>query len=166
MNLQIKANSNPLSFWGFYLGRPFRMNAGDITVPKPASGLTVGKEGTWYPYGLPSNQETFSSEELKNPNELISRQFAVLWEIISPLGHVLYGCSDIPRHELQRFCHRVTDDLFAWRANLPSILDVDLNDDTTPRLPHLLMLQYVMSHGHAIFTILIQFSVASNTTKS
>ncbi|KAL4965206.1 transcription factor domain-containing protein [Aspergillus stella-maris] len=138
-------------FWGFYLGRPFRMNAGDITVPKPASGLTVGKEGTWYPYGLPSNQETFSGEALKNPNELISRQFAVLWEIISPLGHVLYGCSDIPRHELQRFCHRVTDDLFAWRANLPSILDVDLNDDTTPRLPHLLML-HLQYHQIVIFT--------------
>ncbi|KAL4942999.1 hypothetical protein BDV06DRAFT_153620 [Aspergillus oleicola] len=137
-------------FWGFYLGRPFRMNAGDITVPKPASGLTVGKEGTWYPYGLPSNQEAFS-EALKNPNELISRQFAVLWEIISPLGHVLYGCSDIPHHELQRFCHRVTDDLFAWRANLPSILDIDLADDSTPRLPHLLML-HLQYHQIVIFT--------------
>ena len=81
--------SDYASFWGFYLGRPFRMNAGDITVPKPASSLTVGKEGTWRPYGLPANQEALSGE-LKNPNELISRQFAVLWEIISPLGHVLY----------------------------------------------------------------------------
>ncbi|KAL4761567.1 transcription factor domain-containing protein [Aspergillus foveolatus] len=137
-------------FWGFYLGRPFRMNAGDITVPKPASSLTVGKEGTWRPYGLPANQEAFSGE-LKNPNELISRQFAVLWEIISPLGHVLYGCSDIPRHELQRFCHRVTDDLFAWKANLPSILDIDLADDTTPRLPHLIML-HLQYHQIVIFT--------------
>ncbi|KAL4811439.1 fungal-specific transcription factor domain-containing protein [Aspergillus unguis] len=136
-------------FWGFYLGRPFRMNAGDITVPKPASGLTVGKEGTWSPYGLQANQEGVG--ELKNPNELISRQFAVLWEIISPLGHVLYGCSDIPRHELQRFCHRVTDDLFAWKANLPSILDIDLADDTTPRLPHLLML-HLQYHQIVIFT--------------
>ncbi|KAL4933744.1 transcription factor domain-containing protein [Aspergillus undulatus] len=145
-------------FWGFYLGRPFRMNAGDITVPKPASGLTVGKEGTWQPYGLPASasQEAFGfgvgvNGELKNPNELISRQFAVLWEIISPLGHVLYGCSDIPRHELQRFCHRVTDDLFAWRANLPSILDVDLEDDATPKLPHLLML-HLQYHQIVIFT--------------
>ncbi|KAL4974985.1 fungal-specific transcription factor domain-containing protein [Aspergillus desertorum] len=137
-------------FWGFYLGRPFRMNAGDITVSKPASGLTIGKEGTWRPYGLPSHQEA-SRDELKNPNELISRQFAVLWEIISPLGHVLYGCSDIPRHELQRFCHRVTDDLFAWKANLPSILDIDLADDTTPRLPHLLML-HLQYHQIVIFT--------------
>ncbi|KAL2839180.1 Zn(II)2Cys6 transcription factor [Aspergillus pseudoustus] len=137
-------------FWGFYLGRPFRMNAGDITVPKPASGLIVGKEGTWCPYGLPKNQEAFGGA-LRNPNELISRQFAVLWEIISPLGHVLYGCSDIPRHELQRFCHRVTDDLFAWKANLPSILNINLADDVTPRLPHLLML-HLQYHQIVIFT--------------
>ncbi|KAL2821157.1 fungal-specific transcription factor domain-containing protein [Aspergillus granulosus] len=137
-------------FWGFYLGRPFRMNAGDITVPKPASGLVVGKEGTWRPYGLPTNQDALGGA-LRNPNELINRQFAVLWEIISPLGHVLYGCSDIPRHELQRFCHRVTDDLFAWKANLPSILDINLADDVTPRLPHLLML-HLQYHQIVIFT--------------
>ncbi|CEN59886.1 hypothetical protein ASPCAL02327 [Aspergillus calidoustus] len=137
-------------FWGFYLGRPFRMNAGDITVPKPASGLVIGKEETWRPYGLSTNQEAFGGA-LRNPNELISRQFAVLWEIISPLGHVLYGCSDIPRHELQRFCHRVTDDLFAWKANLPSILDINLADDVTPRLPHLLML-HLQYHQIVIFT--------------
>jgi hypothetical protein len=65
------------------------MNAGDITVPKPASGLVIGKEETWRPYGLSTNQEAFGGA-LRNPNELISRQFAVLWEIISPLGHVLY----------------------------------------------------------------------------
>ncbi|KAL6231709.1 hypothetical protein BDW75DRAFT_233379 [Aspergillus navahoensis] len=94
-------------FWGFYLGRPFRMNAGDITVPKPASGLTVGKEGTWRPYDLPSNQEAVSGA-LKNPNELISRQFAVLWEIISPLGHVLYKLTQdsLQYHQIVIFTHR------------------------------------------------------------
>ncbi|KAL2866650.1 transcription factor domain-containing protein [Aspergillus lucknowensis] len=153
-------------FWGFYLGRPFRVNAGDITVPKPASGLVAGKEEIWRPYGLPANQRAFSNA-LRNPNELISRQFAVLWEIISPLGHVLYGltplsyqvrltfyrygCSDIPRHELQRFCKRVTDDLFAWKAGLPSTLDINLADDRTTRLPHLLML-HLQYHQIVIFT--------------
>lgn len=65
------------------------MNAGDITVPKPASNLGAGKESTWYPYGLPTNSDLFA-KGLKNQNELISRQFAVLWEIISPVGHILY----------------------------------------------------------------------------
>lgn len=65
------------------------MNAGDITVPKPAWSLGAGKEVTWHPYGLPTGPGT-PSYGLKNPNELISRQFAVLWEIISPVGHILY----------------------------------------------------------------------------
>ncbi|KAF7594194.1 hypothetical protein BBP40_009897 [Aspergillus hancockii] len=125
--------------WGFYLGRPFRMNAGDITVPKPASDLGAEKESTWYPYGLSTKSDALKCG-LRNPNELISRQFAVLWEIVSPVGHILYGCSDIPRHDLQRLCHRATDDLFAWKANLPSILNIDLENDSTPQLPHLLML--------------------------
>ncbi|KAF9888088.1 hypothetical protein FE257_009353 [Aspergillus nanangensis] len=129
-------------FWGFYLGRPFRMNTGDITVPKPASSLGAEKEGIWYPYGLPTQPGALKNG-LKNPNELISRQFAILWEIISPVGHILYGCLDIPRHDLQRLCYRVTGDLFAWRANLPSNLNIDLDNDNVPRLPHLLMLQCV-----------------------
>lgn len=66
------------------------MNAGDITVPKPASSLSSGKESTWSPYGLPTEANT-STQTLTNPNELISRQFAVLWEIISPVGHILYA---------------------------------------------------------------------------
>ena len=53
-----------------------------------------------------------------------------------------YGCSEISRHDLQRLCYRVTEDLFAWKENLPSTLEIDLDNDTVPRLPHLLMLQY------------------------
>ncbi|PYH67756.1 transcription factor domain-containing protein [Aspergillus vadensis CBS 113365] len=137
-------------FWGFYLGRPFRMNAGDITIPKPASDLGAEKEGMWHPYGLPMKSDLLENG-LRNPNELISRQFAVLWEIVSPVGHILYGCSDIPRHDLQRLCHRVTDDLFAWKANLPSSLDVDLANDNVPKLPHLLVL-HMQYHQIVIFT--------------
>lgn len=132
------------------------MNTGDIAVPKPASDIAVEKEGAWYPYGLRATSG-IPPGGLKNPNELISRQFAVLWEIISPVGHILYetpqhiglsltcsryGCSEISRHDLQRLCFRVTEDLFAWKENLPSTLEIDLNNDSAPKLPHLLMLQY------------------------
>lgn len=65
------------------------MNAGDITVRKPASNLGAGKEITWHPYGL-RIESSAPGKAMKNPNELISRQFAVLWEIISPVGHILY----------------------------------------------------------------------------
>ncbi|GIC88310.1 transcription factor domain-containing protein [Aspergillus udagawae] len=134
-------------FWGFYLGRPFRTNAGDITVPKPASDLGAEKESIWYPYGL-ETKSVVLQHGLRNPNELISRQFAVLWEIILPIGHILYGCSDISRHDLQRLCYNVTEDLFAWKENLPSNLKIDLDDETTPRLPHLLMLQPWVSKNY------------------
>ncbi|KAH2164684.1 hypothetical protein KXW37_007618 [Aspergillus fumigatus] len=137
-------------FWGFYLGRPFRTNAGDITVPKPASDLGTAKESIWYPYGL-DTKSVVLQHGLRNSNELISRQFAVLWEIILPIGHILYGCSDISRHDLQRLCYNVTEDLFAWKENLPSNLKIDLDDETTPRLPHLLML-HMQYHQIVIFT--------------
>ncbi|KAJ6095733.1 hypothetical protein N7486_006479 [Penicillium sp. IBT 16267x] len=134
-------------FWGFYLGRPFRMNAGDVSVPKPASGLGPEKETVWKPYGL---QDKEMDSSLKDPTELICRQFVVLWEMISPVGHILYGCSDISRHDLQRLCFQVTEDLFAWKANLPSNLEIDLDDNTAPILPHLLVL-HMQYHQIVIF---------------
>ncbi|OJJ45437.1 hypothetical protein ASPZODRAFT_153088 [Penicilliopsis zonata CBS 506.65] len=136
-------------FWGFYLGRPFRMNAGDITVPKPASNLGLDKEEIWWPYGLELRSEALS-RGLDNPNELISRQFAILWEMISPVGHILYGCVDISRHDLQRITSKVTEDLFAWKENLPSNLQIDLDNENVPELPHLLML-HMQYHQIVIF---------------
>ncbi|KAJ5346704.1 hypothetical protein N7541_009186 [Penicillium brevicompactum] len=136
-------------FWGFYLGRPFRMNAGDVSVPKPASSLGPEKEDNWRPYGQQASHEILQNG-LKNPTELICRQFVVLWEMISPVGHILYGCSDISRHDLQRITYQVTEDLFAWKANLPSSLQIDLDDDTIPILPHLMML-HMQYHQIIIF---------------
>ena len=63
------------------------MNAGDITVQKPAE-YAGGKEGIWRPYGLNTQCELLNLG-LRDPAELISRQFAVLWEIISPVSHIL-----------------------------------------------------------------------------
>lgn len=64
------------------------MNTGDITVPKPASNLGPEKEGVWRPYGLDTQSDALN-KGLKIPNELISGQFAVLWEIVSPVSHIL-----------------------------------------------------------------------------
>lgn len=86
-------------FWGFYLGRPFRMNAGDISVPKPASTLGPEREDIWRPYGLGSTSKMLE-EGLKNPTELICRQFVVLWDMISPVGHIL--CVVLPEKDLRR----------------------------------------------------------------
>ncbi|KAJ5089914.1 hypothetical protein N7532_008598 [Penicillium argentinense] len=136
-------------FWGFYLGRPFRMNAGDITVPKPASTIGADKDAIWRPYGIPNTPHSLENG-LKDSTELICRQFVVLWEMISPVGHILYGCSDISRHDLQRITFQVTEDLFSWKANLPSTLELDLDDENTPKTPHLLIL-HMQYHQIVIF---------------
>jgi hypothetical protein len=83
------------SFWGFYLGRPFRMNAGDVSVSKPASGLGRAREETWYAYGMGESQPPNLKLGLGSPSELISRQFANLWEMITPVGHILLVLLDL-----------------------------------------------------------------------
>ena len=138
------------------------MNAGDISVPRPAALIDAEKERIWHPYGL-QNRSQLVDKGLTDPAEMICRQFVVLWDMVSSVGHILYvwltvcnrlknashthryGCSEISRHELQRIRFQVTEDLFAWKASLPSALEVDLNDDTIPKLPHLLLLQQVIS---------------------
>jgi hypothetical protein len=71
------------------------MNAGDISIPRPASDLSNAKVETWYPYGM-------EDTEFKNPTELISRQFTLLWDMLSPLGHILYETFD-----QDSFCERI-----------------------------------------------------------
>lgn len=74
------------------------MNAGDIGVPKPGSSLCPEKEENWHPYGhQPAN--ALIQNGLRNPMELICRQFVVLWEMISPVGHILYV--DFARYPVQ-----------------------------------------------------------------
>lgn len=88
------------SFWGFYLGRPFRMNAGDISVPKPASTLGPEKEGIWNAYGLQKPTRTLATG-IRNPTELICRQFVVLWEMVSPVGHILcVSVAHLPKYSI------------------------------------------------------------------
>ncbi|KAJ5550132.1 Glyoxalase I [Penicillium sp. DV-2018c] len=87
-------------FWGFYLGRPFRMNAGDIGVPKPGSALCAEKEGKWHAYGHQAAHGPLHNG-LDNPIELICRQFVVLWEMISPVGHIF-----MQYHQIIIFFHR------------------------------------------------------------
>lgn len=135
------------------------MNAGDMSVSKPASAPNEIKAETWYAYGMGESLPSSLENGLRSPGELITQQFVNLWEMIAPVGHILlvtiqllstvslltfnsrYGCSDITSHDLQRICYKVTEDLFAWKRNLSPILQIDLGHDTGPAPPHLLMLQ-------------------------
>lgn len=64
------------------------MTAGDITVPKPASTIGADRDAIWHPYGLPKPQDP-PEDGLRDTTELICRQFVILWEMISPVGHIL-----------------------------------------------------------------------------
>lgn len=64
------------------------MNTGDITVPKPASDPSKTRVETWYPYGA-SDSSDMTKMGLRSPTDLITRQFVLLWEMISPVGHIL-----------------------------------------------------------------------------
>lgn len=64
------------------------MNAGDIDVSKPGSAIFPQREGYWHPYGQQIANEPLQGG-LENPLELICRQFVVLWEMVSPVGHIL-----------------------------------------------------------------------------
>jgi hypothetical protein len=76
-----------VSLWGFYLGRPVRMNMEDVTVEKPGSNLSDSHYGRWVPYGLPGFLRV--DLDLIDPTELVSQQRVLLCEIMAPLGHIL-----------------------------------------------------------------------------
>jgi hypothetical protein len=62
------------------------MNAGDVSVSKPAS--TLNREETWYAYGMGELPRALE-HGLRDPSELITQQFVNLWEMIAPVGHIL-----------------------------------------------------------------------------
>lgn len=52
-----------------------------------------------------------------------------------------YGTAGIPRSKLQSLNERIVTKLLGWKAQLPSSLQIDLNDHTSQYLPHVLLLQ-------------------------
>ncbi|KAI9930103.1 hypothetical protein ASPWEDRAFT_147700 [Aspergillus wentii DTO 134E9] len=131
--------------WGFYLGRPFRVNMQDVTVEKPISSTY----NRWWPYV--SSESTGEDSIQDDPTGLLSEQRILLCEMMEPLGHNLYGRSKITNHELQRLNEETTNKLLHWHSTLPDPLQVNLDDLTTPYLPHVLLLhmQYHQDIIHA-----------------
>lgn len=64
------------------------MNAGDVSVSKPASVLD-SKEEMWQPYGMGELLPRTLEHGLRSPGEFIAQQFVNLWEMIAPVGHIL-----------------------------------------------------------------------------
>ncbi|KAJ5636681.1 uncharacterized protein N7484_009994 [Penicillium longicatenatum] len=126
--------------WGFLLGRPFRINLEDVTVQKPGLDFRQDQAQRWYPYGLPHPTEFPHGLSIANSASSLNLHRIALCEIMTPLGHVLYGSSKISRESLQKLNVETTDRLLHWKANLPEFLQININESTSPHLPHVLLL--------------------------
>lgn len=51
----------------------------------------------------------------------------------------------MPPRALHELNTSTVSKLLAWKANLPSVLHVDVDDNEATYLPHVLLLQYVRS---------------------
>ncbi|CAG8925675.1 unnamed protein product [Penicillium salamii] len=124
---------------GFYLGRPFYTNMEDVTVAKPDGSVQHQQPHNWTPYASPI---PFANNSLESGDcvEAVSRQEILLCELMAPCGYFLYGTAGIPRSKLQSLNERIVTKLLGWKAQLPSSLQIDLNDHTSQYLPHVLLL--------------------------
>ncbi|GAM83028.1 hypothetical protein ANO11243_010140 [Dothideomycetidae sp. 11243] len=133
-------------FWGVYvidhtlgmhLGRPFRINMEDVTVPKPSGVPSSNYAQEWTPY------VSLSQSVAPMPDKIaeLHRQRVLLVELMEPIGYALYGSRNIDRHTLQAMNAKVVTKLLNWRAGLPTSLNVNFDDYETPYLPHVLLLQ-------------------------
>ncbi|KGO47086.1 Transcription factor, fungi [Penicillium expansum] len=134
---------------GFYLGRPFYTNMEDVTVKKPNNDVQYRKPCKWTPYASPIPFEHDS--ELFDYVGAVSQQEVSLCELMAPCGYFLYGTSVIPRALLQQLNENNVAKLLNWKAQLPSILQINLNDHTSPYLPHVLLL-HMQYYQNLIYT--------------
>ncbi|KAM5370266.1 hypothetical protein ACJZ2D_008562 [Fusarium nematophilum] len=140
--------------WGFYLGRPFHTNSGNITVQKPwADPSDVAS--LWSPCGQDEGDEADKSTGTLGHVDLVSQQWVLLCESMDALGNMMYGCNSVSRPELALVAENTLAGLDLWKHALPSELHVDLDDTSASPLPHLILLhmQYyqIMIYIHRPF---------------
>ncbi|KAF2095661.1 hypothetical protein NA57DRAFT_44435 [Rhizodiscina lignyota] len=128
--------------WGFHLGRQFRIPMEDITCAKPGGSLNSTISNQWVSYTSPTSTQTCTP--VFGYVQEVSRQRALLCQIMAPLGYNLYGKSGIPPAILQDLNAKTVQELFKWKDELPAelqiALQVDVQEHTTPYLPHVLLL--------------------------
>ncbi|KAJ5821553.1 uncharacterized protein N7525_010837 [Penicillium rubens] len=134
---------------GFYLGRPFYTNMEDVTVKKPNNDIDYRQPCKWTPYASPIPFDNNSG--LFDCVGAVSQQEVSLCELMAPCGYFLYGTSAIPRALLQQLNEKNVAQLLSWKAQLPSFLQINLNDHTSPYLPHVLLL-HMQYYQNLIYT--------------
>lgn len=77
------------SLWGFYLGRPFHNNAGNITVEKPWPDNSI-PQSLWRPRGADEVDST-DKKDMCMPDEtvLISQKWVTLCSLMDILSNVM-----------------------------------------------------------------------------
>ncbi|KIV99416.1 uncharacterized protein PV09_08954 [Verruconis gallopava] len=144
---QAEANLRSTVFWGiwivdqvwsFHLGRQFKINMDDVSCGKPYQTCTRKAVTGWSPYtgNGPVPGISFADDLVDE----VARQRVALCEIMGPRGQNLYGGDGITPHRLQELNMKTVTALFEWRNNLPDSLKVNLDNELTPYVPHLLLL--------------------------
>ncbi|GFF91717.1 hypothetical protein IFM61392_09414 [Aspergillus lentulus] len=133
---------------GFHLGRPFRTSMEDVTVEKPRQKAGSRGHCGWIP-GEPSSSASYNSG-LLDIKDAISQQLVSLCELMAPCGYILYGTSSISKEILQELNAKIVAELQKWKATLPPILQIDLDDVTSPYPPHVLLL-HMQYHQNIIY---------------
>ncbi|KAJ5726130.1 uncharacterized protein N7483_007487 [Penicillium malachiteum] len=118
----------------FHLGRPFRTSMEDVTVGKPHDRLTKPNQYRWAPYESSNCGDEASG--LHDCVEAVSQQLVSLCELMGPCGYLLYGTSRISKSTLQEPNAKIVAELGGWKARLPLFLQINLDDHTSPYLPH------------------------------
>ncbi|GIK06090.1 hypothetical protein Aspvir_001733 [Aspergillus viridinutans] len=129
-----------------YLSRPFRTSMEDVTVGKPCQNAGSRGHFEWTPCE-PSSSASRDSGLLDIKDE-ISQQLISLCELMAPCGYILYGTSSISKEVLQELNAKIVAQLQRWKAALPPILQIDLDNVTSPYLPHVLLLQPWISKSY------------------
>ncbi|KAF7553674.1 hypothetical protein G7Z17_g3452 [Cylindrodendrum hubeiense] len=126
--------------WGFYLGRPFRINMEDVTVEKPRGGIEPESAGQWIPYIAP--RSLGENAPIPGYTNELHRQRVLMSEIVAPVGYALYGNLRISKSALQVMNAKTVAELLDWKASLPHVLQIDTNDFET-------LMQYHQNIIHA-----------------
>ncbi|KAL4940033.1 hypothetical protein BDV06DRAFT_27066 [Aspergillus oleicola] len=123
---------------GFHLGRPFRTNMEDVTVGKPTSNAIRRDKDKWIPYVSPGS--VYAGSGVPDCMEAICEEQVYLCEIMAPCGDFLYGTPSISKVVLQSLNEKIVTKLLDWKAALPQPLQINLDDQTTPYIPQVLLL--------------------------
>ncbi|KAF5008862.1 hypothetical protein FDECE_4886 [Fusarium decemcellulare] len=151
--------------WGFYLGRPFHTNGGNITVGRPWADSSK-QQSLWVPYGTNHSQSSDGTfPGIPDMVDVISEKWVTLCGLMDALGSTMYGCNSASHDDLLLVAESTLAQLTQWKEGLPAGLQIDIDDTTTRYLPHLILLQINIQAISIIFSASLLLLFASLSTR-